>query len=69
MTSAGTFDLDATLGEVEARLGADDFVRIHRSHIVNLAHVVSVRRYDERRLDVRLADESSVVASRQGSKL
>ena len=68
VTPGGTFDLDATLGEVEARLGTDDFVRVHRSHIVNLAHVVSIRRYDERRLDVRLADDSSVVASRQGSK-
>ena len=57
-----------TLGEVEARLDPNDFVRTHRSHIVNLAHVVSIRRYDERRLDVKLANDSSVVASRQGSK-
>jgi two-component system LytT family response regulator len=68
VTPSGRYDLDATLGEIEARLDADDFVRIHRSHIVNLAHVVSIRRYDERRLDVTLADDSSVVASRQGSK-
>lgn len=68
VTRDGAFDLDAALQEVEARLDPTDFVRLHRSHIVNLAHVVSIRRYDERRLTVRLDDDSTLVASRQGSK-
>ena len=62
------YDMDGTLGEVETRLDPGDFLRVHRSHIVNLRHVESIRRYDERRLDIRLSDGSSVVASRQGSK-
>lgn len=68
VTPAGTFQLDASLGEVEKRLDPADFVRVHRAHIVNLAHVASVRRYDERRLSVRLDDETTIVASRRGSQ-
>jgi two-component system LytT family response regulator len=45
------------------------FVRVHRSHIVQLTHVTSIEPYDERRLFVRMADGSDLVASRQGSKV
>lgn len=68
VTSGGTLDLDGTLGEIEARLDPSDFVRVHRSHIVNLTHVTSIRRYDDRRLEVRLSDGSTVVSSRKGSR-
>lgn len=68
VTAAGTLDLDGTLGEIEARLNPSDFVRVHRSHIVNLTHVTSIRRYDDRRLEVRLSNGSTVVASRKGSR-
>jgi two-component system LytT family response regulator len=61
-------DVDSTLGEVEGRLDPRDFVRIHRAHVVNMAHVTSITRYDERRLLVRLDDGSSIVASRAGSQ-
>jgi len=67
-TAEGRLELDATLGELEERLPSEDFVRIHRSHVVNLAHVASIQRYDERRLEVKLEDGSSIVASRQGSQ-
>jgi two-component system LytT family response regulator len=68
VTAAGTFSLDGSLGELEARLDPADFVRVHRGHLVNLAHVVSIRRYDERRLSLRLDDGSTLVASRSGSQ-
>ncbi len=68
VTEGGTLDLDGTLGEIEAYLDPTDFVRVHRSHIVNMAHVTSIRRYDERRLEVRLSNGSAIVASRQGSR-
>ena len=67
VTKARVLDLDATLGEMEGRLDPRDFVRIHRAHLVNLSHVVSIRRYDERRLTLRLDDDSTIVASRRGS--
>ncbi len=39
-----------------------------RVHIVNLDHVSAICPYDERRLSVRFADGSEVVASRAGSQ-
>ena len=69
VTDSGIFDMDATLGEVEQRLDPSDFVRIHRSHIVNLGRVTGIRSYDERRLEVCLTDGSTLVASRHGSRL
>lgn len=59
--------LPVTLVELEDRLDGARFVRVHRSHIVNLAEVREVRRDDERRLRVVLSDGSAVVASRSGS--
>jgi len=64
----GSFEMECTLGELEARLDPGDFVRVHRSHMVNLGHLASIARYDERRLELTLSDGSSLVASRLGSK-
>ncbi|HEX6037680.1 LytTR family DNA-binding domain-containing protein [Longimicrobium sp.] len=58
-----------SLNELERRLDPACFRRVHRAHIVNLDHVSSIRPYDERRLSVRFADGSEVVASRAGSQL
>ena len=63
-----SFEMDCTLAELEARLDPSDFVRVHRSHVVNLEHLQSITRYDERRLELTLSDGSRLVASRQGSK-
>lgn len=68
-TDQGRFDVDYTLAELEERVSSADFVRVHRSHLINLAHVASIRRHDERRLTVRLSDGGEVVASRGGSRL
>jgi two-component system LytT family response regulator len=53
-TGAGQVLADISLNELE--------------HIVNLDHVSAIRPYDERRLSVRFADGSEVVASRAGSQ-
>ncbi len=68
VTSREGYDLDASLTEVLRRLDPRDFVRVHRSHVVNLTHVKSIRRYDERRLTIELDDGSSVLTSREGAK-
>jgi two-component system LytT family response regulator len=57
-----------TLGEFERRLDPARFVRVHRSHIVNLDFVTALVPYDAARLEVRLRDGSSVVASRTASR-
>lgn len=68
VTAAGSFEVDATLAEVQDRLDPEDFIRVHRSHIVNLAHVTGIRRYDERRFTVQLDNGTRLVTSRQGAK-
>jgi two-component system LytT family response regulator len=68
--SAGrTFLLHVSLGELETRLDRERFLRIHRSHIVNLDYVDLIRPFDERRLLVVLKDGTKVLASRAGSHL
>ena len=68
VTGAGSFDLEASLAEVHERLDPEDFIRVHRAHVVNLAHVTGIRRYDERRFTVQLDNGTSLVTSRQGAK-
>jgi two-component system LytT family response regulator len=67
-TEAGQVLADISLHELERRLDPASFRRVHRAHIVNLDHVSAIRPYDERRLSVRFADGSEVVASRAGSQ-
>ncbi|HEX8213359.1 MAG TPA: LytTR family DNA-binding domain-containing protein [Longimicrobium sp.] len=67
-TGAGQVLADISLNELERRLDPASFRRVHRAHIVNLDHVSAIRPYDERRLSIRFADGSEVVASRSGSQ-
>jgi two-component system LytT family response regulator len=64
----GTHLFDLGIGELESKLDPDRFCRVHRSHIVNLDFVVDMRRYDVRRLTIRMTDGTEVVASRSGSR-
>ncbi len=63
-----TYLLHLPLVDFERRLDPAKFLRVHRSHVVNLDHVEQLRPYDDRRLEIRLIDGSSVVASRSGSQ-
>jgi two-component system LytT family response regulator len=67
-TGADQVLADISLNELERRLDPACFRRVHRAHIVNLDHVSAIRPYDERRLSVRFADGTEVVASRAGSQ-
>ena len=46
----------ASLGDLERQLPGGRFVRIHRSHLVNLAKVAAVRRAGPDRVSLQLAD-------------
>ncbi len=61
--------LNLSLAAIEERLDPATFVRVHRSHIVNLDHVLEIAPYDAARLVLRLRDGSDLVASRQRSRL
>lgn len=59
----------ARLGSLVAQCAPWPFLRVHRSHAVNLAHVVALVPRPDARLEVRLRDGARVVASRAGSRL
>ena len=59
--------IHVSLTEFTARLNARDFLRVHRSHTVNLNHVRSAEEFD-RRLVLYLSDGSEVTASRSGTQ-
>jgi DNA-binding LytR/AlgR family response regulator len=60
----------ASLGSLEERLGSR-FARVHRSHVVNLAKVASVKRASPDRLRLQLADaaRTEVDVARRQSRL
>ncbi|HXT18961.1 MAG TPA: LytTR family DNA-binding domain-containing protein [Gemmatimonadaceae bacterium] len=56
------------MNEFEARLDPRRFLRIHRSHIVNLDHVAAMEPFDGTRLQLEMRDGTRLVASRTRSK-
>ena len=56
------------LADLAAQLDRERFVRVHRSHLVNLDHVASLAPHDANRLEVRLNDGSRVISSRAGTQ-
>ena len=62
----------ASLGELEDKLPAGRFARVHRSYLVNLSKVAGVRRVAPERLQLQLADAGRTeldVARRQARQL
>ena len=57
------------LKDLAERLDSSSFVRIHRSHVVSIDRIKSLEPYDGHRLLVELVDGSSLVASKNGTKL
>jgi two-component system LytT family response regulator len=56
------------VAELEARLPNPPFLRVHRSHIVNLDHVERMVSLDDSRLEVRLKCGAKVPVSRLRSQ-
>jgi len=63
-----TFRLAVTLAELEERLDPRMFVRVHRSHLVNLDQVLSFAPTEDARLLVTLRSGATLYASRQRSR-
>ena len=62
------YRLNVPLADLERRLDPRVFVRIHRSHLVNLDHVASLEPLDDSRLEVQLRSGLRLMASRQRSR-
>jgi two-component system, LytTR family, response regulator len=56
------------MNEFEARLDSERFLRVHRSHIVNLDHVAALAPYDATRLQIEMKDGKKIIASRTRSR-
>jgi two-component system LytT family response regulator len=56
------------LGDLEEQLSGANFMRIHRSHIINLEYLTSIEPYDPARVQVVMKSGARIVASRPGSK-
>ena len=65
-TAAREYLIDTPLVELERRLCPEDFIRIHRSTIVNVTWIAEIRRWFDGKLKVVLNDTNSteLVASR-----
>jgi two-component system LytT family response regulator len=59
----------ARIGDLAARLPADRFVRVHRSHVVNMDYVECLVPYDAKRLEVHMRDGTRILASRSSSEM
>lgn len=61
--------ISARLGELAEQLSAHSFLRVHRSHVVNLDYVERLVPFDAKRLAVLLRDGTRIVASRSASEM
>jgi len=54
--------------EFEARLDPERFIRVHRSHIVNMDFVAAMVPFDATRLQIDMRDGTKIIASRTRSR-
>ena len=57
------------LRDLAAELDTSRFIRVHRSHVVNLDFVTSVTYHDPNRVEILMKDGARIVASRRGTQL
>lgn len=63
------FLISVRLAELEMQLADLNFLRIHRSHIINVDLIESITPYDPNRVEVTMKSGRRIVASRAGSRL
>jgi two-component system, LytTR family, response regulator len=67
-TAAKEYLVSVRLSDLETHLVRGPFLRIHRSHLINLECVASIEPYDAARVEVVMKSGARIVASRAGSK-
>ena len=68
MARGESFLVRMPLNELEARLDATRFLRVHRNVIVNLDFVASMRPDEQSQLHILMRDGTELVANREASK-
>ncbi len=68
-TATKEYLVSIRLSDLEERLRGANFLRIHRSHLINLEYVTAIEPYDIARVQVVMKSGARIVASRTGSKL
>jgi two-component system LytT family response regulator len=68
VTRAKEYLVSVRLGDLENHLASESFLRIHRSHLINLDYVTSMQPADAARLEVVMKSGARITASRAGSK-
>jgi two-component system LytT family response regulator len=68
ITRGRRFLVQVPMAELESRLDSNRFIRVHRSHIVNLDYVESLTPEGNAQLSIRLRDGTALTASRSASK-
>jgi two-component system LytT family response regulator len=67
-TAQKEYLVSVRLSDLEAQLEGKHFLRVHRSHLVNLEYITSIEPYDAARVEVLMKSGARIVASRTGSK-
>jgi len=67
-TATKEYLVSLRLSDLEGHLREGNFLRVHRSHLINLEYVISIEPYDAARLEVVMKSGARIVASRSGSK-
>jgi two-component system, LytTR family, response regulator len=67
-SSSKQYLVSVRLSDLEAQLPGTHFLRIHRSHLVNLEYISAIEPYDVARVEVVMKNGARIVASRSGSK-
>lgn len=68
VTPTKEYLVSVRLSDLESRLADESFLRIHRSHLINLEYVTSIQPWDAARLQVVMKSGAQIAASRAGSK-
>jgi two-component system LytT family response regulator len=68
VTATKEYLVNLRLSDLEAHLARANFLRIHRSHLINLEYVTAIEPCDAGRLQVVMKSGAEIAASRSGSK-
>jgi two-component system, LytTR family, response regulator len=68
VTATKQYLVSVRLSDLESHLVRANFMRIHRSHVVNLEYIQAIEPHDAARLRVVMKSGAEIVASRAGTK-